>query len=54
LRYVPATLVAVITLVEPIASAVLAYFILREAPSLGVVAGGLLILVGIFLASRRQ
>jgi drug/metabolite transporter (DMT)-like permease len=54
LRYVPATLVAVITLVEPIASAVLAYFILRETPSPGVVAGGLLILVGIFLASRRQ
>jgi drug/metabolite transporter (DMT)-like permease len=54
LRYVPATLVAVITLVEPIASAVLAYFILRETPALGVVAGGLLILVGIFLASRRQ
>ena len=54
LRYVPATLVAVITLIEPITSAILAYFILRETPSLGVVAGGLLILAGIFLASRRQ
>ncbi len=31
LRYIPATLVAIITLVEPIGSAVLAYFILRES-----------------------
>jgi drug/metabolite transporter (DMT)-like permease len=53
LRYIPATLVAVVTLVEPIASAVLAYFILREAPSAGVLVGGAFILIGIYLASRR-
>lgn len=53
LRYVPATLVAVITLVEPVASAILAYFILREAPSAGVLLGGSLILVGIYLAARK-
>jgi drug/metabolite transporter (DMT)-like permease len=53
LRYIPATLVAVITLVEPIGSASLAYFILREAPSAGVLLGGLLILIGIYLASRK-
>lgn len=53
LRFIPATLVAVVTLVEPIVSAVLAYFILREAPSAGVLLGGLLILIGIFLASRK-
>jgi drug/metabolite transporter (DMT)-like permease len=53
LRYIPATLVAVVTLVEPIVSAILAYFILREAPSVGVLLGGLLILIGIFLASRK-
>lgn len=52
LRYIPATLVAIITLVEPIASAVLAYFLLRETPSSGVLLGGLLILVGIYLASK--
>lgn len=52
LRYIPATLVAIITLVEPIGSAILAYFILRETPSVGVLLGGLLILVGIYLASR--
>jgi drug/metabolite transporter (DMT)-like permease len=54
LRYIPATLVAIITLVEPIGSAVLAYFILRETPTSGVLLGGLLILVGIYLASRPQ
>jgi drug/metabolite transporter (DMT)-like permease len=53
LRYIPATLVAVVTLVEPIGSAILAYFLLRESPSAGVLVGGALILVGIYLASRR-
>jgi drug/metabolite transporter (DMT)-like permease len=52
LRYIPATLVAVITLVEPIGSAILAYFILQESPTTGVLLGGLLILIGIYLASR--
>lgn len=54
LRYVPATLAAIVTLVEPIGSAILAYFILREAPTSGVLLGGFLILVGIYLASRQS
>jgi drug/metabolite transporter (DMT)-like permease len=54
LRYIPATLVALITLVEPICSAILAYFILRETPANGVLFGGLLILLGIYLASRPR
>jgi drug/metabolite transporter (DMT)-like permease len=54
LRYIPATLVAIITLIEPIASAVLAYFVLQEIPSNGVLFGGLLILIGIYLASRTK
>lgn len=53
LRYIPATLVAVITLVEPIGSAILAYFILQERPTTGVLLGGVLILIGIYLASRK-
>jgi drug/metabolite transporter (DMT)-like permease len=52
LRYIPATLVAIVTLVEPLGSAILAYFILREIPTSGVLLGGLLILVGIYVASR--
>lgn len=54
LRYIPATLVAIITLVEPIGSAVLAYFVLHEVPTNGVLLGGVLILIGIFLASRQN
>jgi len=54
LRYIPATLVAIVTLVEPVGSAVLAYFILREIPTGGVLIGGLLILTGIYFASRSQ
>src|SRR5215216_918455 len=54
LRYIPATLVALITLAEPIASAILAYMILSETPSQGVLIGGLLILVGIYLASHSK
>ena len=53
LRYIPATLVAMITLVEPISSAILAYFILSETPTSGVLLGGLLILIGIYLVSMK-
>lgn len=52
LRYLAAAFVAITTLVEPIASAILAYFVLRETPASGVLLGGLLILIGIYLASR--
>lgn len=52
LRYLPAAFVAITTLVEPIGSAILAYFLLRETPAAGVLLGGMLILAGIYLASR--
>src|SRR5690606_26134752 len=52
LQHIPATLVAIVTLIEPIGSAVLAYFILQEVPSTGILLGGLLILAGVYLASR--
>jgi drug/metabolite transporter (DMT)-like permease len=54
LKYLPATFVAVTTLGEPIGSAILAYFFLRETPTLFVLIGGGLILVGIYLASREK
>lgn len=54
LKYLPAALVAVTTLGEPIGSAMLAFFILKETPTLMVIFGGLLILAGIYLASRRN
>ncbi len=54
LRYLSASIVAITTLAEPIGSAVLAYFILSEVPSSGVLLGGLLILTGIYLAARPR
>ena len=53
LRYMPAALVSIFTLGEPIGSAFLAYFILSEVPSLLTMLGGIMILGGIYLASRK-
>lgn len=54
LKYLPAALVAVTTLGEPVGSAVLAFFILGETPSPATIAGGVFILAGIILASSRK
>lgn len=53
LRYIPASFVAITTLVEPMGSAILAYIILKETPADWVLFGGMLILIGIYLASQR-
>ena len=52
LRYLPAAVVAVTTLGEPIGSAMLAFIILNERPAAFVLAGAVLILAGIYLAAR--
>ncbi len=52
LKALPAALVAVMTLGEPIGSAILAYFILGEIPGSAVAVGCALILAGIYLAAR--
>ena len=52
LAFLPAALVAATTLGEPIGSAILAFFILKEAPTLQVVLGGALVLSGIYVVSR--
>lgn len=52
LRYLPAALVSITTLGEPVGSAILAYFILSEVPTPLTIFGGVLILMGIYLASR--
>jgi drug/metabolite transporter (DMT)-like permease len=52
LRYLPASFVAVTTLGEPIGSAILAFFLLKETPTVILISGGILILTGIYLASR--
>jgi len=53
LAFLPAVLVSIATLGEPIGSAILAYFILDETPTMLTILGGILILTGIFIASRR-
>lgn len=53
LAYLPAVLVSIVTLGEPIGSSILAYFILDESPTILTIIGGLLILTGIFFASRK-
>jgi drug/metabolite transporter (DMT)-like permease len=52
LKALPAALVAVMTLGEPIGSAILAYFLLQETPGPAVLVGGVVILGGIYLAAR--
>ena len=54
LKYLSATMVAVTTLSEPIGSAVLAFIFLKETPSLAVIGGGALILIGIYLTSKQS
>jgi drug/metabolite transporter (DMT)-like permease len=54
LRYLPASFVAVTLLGEPIGSTILAFVILNESPSALEIGGGLLILAGIYVASRVE
>ena len=54
LRHLSATFVAVVTLSEPIGSGVLAYILLGELVTSSTIAGGILVLAGIFIASRAE
>lgn len=54
LRFLPATIVAILTLGEPLGSITLAYLLLHEAPGIIKMVGGIFILSGIYLASRFQ
>jgi drug/metabolite transporter (DMT)-like permease len=54
LRYLSAAYVSITLLGEPIGSAVLAYFFLDEVPSAIMVFGAILILGGIYIASRSE
>jgi len=54
LKYLPATLVGVATLGEPIGSTILAYLVLTETPTLAKIGGGVLILTGIYVSSRAE
>ncbi len=51
LKYLPAAFVAVVMLSEPIGSSLMAVLILKEIPTILMMIGGLLILIGIGIAS---
>ncbi len=53
-RTLPVTLVSVAILGEPIGATLLGALILREMPRVNEIAGGLLILLGIYLVMRRK
>ena len=54
LGFLPAAFVAISLLGEPIGSSILAFIFLGEAPTLGTMLGGGMILAGIVVASTRQ
>ncbi len=54
LRYLPASLVSITLLGEPIGSTILAYLILKEAPTPLKIIGAVLILAGIYIASAND
>jgi drug/metabolite transporter (DMT)-like permease len=54
IAYLPATLVSMITQLEPIGSAILALILFRESPQFVQIIGSLTILTGVILASRGQ
>jgi len=53
IAYLPASTVSVATLGEPIGATLLAALLLREAPTLGQIVGGLIIIAGIYVFSVK-
>ena len=53
-RLIPVTLVSVAILGEPVGATLLGYFILNEVPTANEIAGGFLVLGGIFTVLRRD
>jgi drug/metabolite transporter (DMT)-like permease len=54
LRFLPASYVSIALLGEPIGSTILAYFILGETPTIYKVIGGIVIFIGIYIASKKE
>ena len=53
-RLIPVTFVSIAILGEPIGATTLGYFFLNEIPTASEIAGGVLILCGIFMVMRRK
>ena len=51
LKFLPASIVTATTLLEPVGAALLAYFFLQQVPAVSEVQGGLIVLLGVLLAT---
>ena len=54
LKYIPASTVTAVTLLEPVGAALLAWALLGQEPGLREVAGGLLVLCGLVVATKPE
>ena len=52
LKYLPASTVTAVTLLEPLGAAVLAFIALGQQPSVSEITGGVLVILGLFLALK--
>ena len=54
LAFLPAYVISITLLAEPIGSGLLAWYIFSEVPSLGVLVGGLIVLVGVYVVGLSE
>ena len=54
LGYLPAYVVSISLLAEPVGSGILAWLVLDELPSLGVFAGGIIVLIGLYVVASAE
>ena len=54
LAYLPAYVISITLLAEPIGSGLLAWYIFDEVPSLGVLVGGLIVLIGVYAVALSE
>ena len=54
LAFLPAYVISITLLAEPVGSGLLAWYIFNEVPSLGVLVGGLIVLVGVYSVALSE
>ena len=54
LAYLPAYVISITLLAEPLGSGLLAWYVFDEVPSLGVLVGGLIVLIGVYAVALSE
>ena len=54
LAFLPAYVVSITLLTEPVGSGILAWYFFEEVPSLGVFIGGLIVLFGVYVVALSE